>query len=114
VQIIAESKNSPTVYRAANLVVIDGGAIQANIGDSGNLTTTSTGKIAVYYNKNQFAYSFNANTVQTDATGTVSASMNRLVIGSGAGVNSLNGTVSKIMYYAKVITTSETEILTRQ
>ena len=116
VQILAESKASPIVSRGANLVVITGGTVQANLSNpaTANLQTVSSGKISGFYNSNQFAFSFNGNTIETDLTGTVATTMNQMTIGSGAGANSLNGTVSKIMYYAKVITTSEAQELSRQ
>jgi len=116
VQILAESKASPIVSRGANLVVITGGTVQANLSNpaTANLQTVSSGKISGFYNNNQFAFSFNGNTVETDLTGTIATTMNQMTIGSGAGANSLNGTVSKIMYYAKVITTSEAQELSRQ
>jgi len=116
VQILAESKASPTVSRGANLVVITGGTVRANLSNpaTANLQTTSSGKISGFYNSDQFAFSFNGNTIETDLTGTVATTMNQMTIGSGVGANSLNGTVSKIMYYAKVITTSEAQELSRQ
>ena len=114
IQIVAESKASPQVTRAANLVIITGGAIQANIGSTANVTTTDAGKVAVFYNTNQIGYSLNGGNVQVDTSATIGTTYNRLVIGSGAGTNALNGAVSKIMYYAKVITTSETQEMSRQ
>lgn len=98
------------------MIIYTGGVSQANIGEvaSANLQTTNAGKVALFYNTNQIGYSFNANTPQVDTSATISNGFTRLVIGGGSGTNHLNGTVSKLMYYAKVITTSETQELSRQ
>jgi hypothetical protein len=114
VQIYAENRATPIVYRAANLSVYTAGIQQTNLGQGGNLRTASSGKVAVFYGDSQFGYSFNGNTALQDIVGNVSPSLTRLVIGGGPGTSSLNGTISKIMYYAKVITTSETVTLTQQ
>jgi hypothetical protein len=94
--------------------VYTAGIQQTNLGQGGNLRTASSGKVAVFYGDSQFGYSFNGNTALQDIVGNVSPSLTRLVIGGGPGTSSLNGTISKIMYYAKVITTSETVTLTQQ
>jgi hypothetical protein len=114
VQVSIESLSSPSVSRGANLVVVSSGTVQANIGDSGNVTSVSSGLVGALYQNNQFAFSLNANTVQTAGSGTVAATLDRVLIGSGSGANYLNGTVSKIMYYSRVITTNEAQTLSRQ
>ena len=113
IQVLAETKSAPVPFRSANLVAITSGAIQSNIGQQGNLATTISGKISAYFSNNNFGFSFNANTAQTDITGNV-APITHLKIGRGSGGNYLNGCVSKIQFYPQAASGSELENLTRQ
>ena len=74
IQVLAETRSSPVPVRFANSVVVSGGSIQANIGGQGNLLTTSSGRISALFSPNLFGFSFNANTVVTDISGTLGLS----------------------------------------
>jgi hypothetical protein len=117
IQLLAETVPS-TVSRYANLVVVRGGTVYntvyGNIGDLGNLLTTTSGRIGTYFASNSFAISLNANTAAVATLGYANIAMTEMVIGSGPGAGYLNGTISKLMYYAKTITTAETRELSRQ
>jgi predicted nucleic acid-binding Zn-ribbon protein len=117
IQLLAETFPS-TVTRSANLLVVRSGivynTVYGNIGDMGNLLTTTSGRVGMYFASNSFAFSLNANTAATATLGYANIAMTEMLIGSGPGAGYLNGTISKLMYYAKTITTAETQELSRQ
>jgi hypothetical protein len=113
IQVLAETRSSPVPVRFANLVVVSSGSIQANLGGQGNLLTTSSGRVSALFAPNLFGFSFNANTVVTDISGTL-GNVVTMYIGKGSGGNYLNGCVSKIQYYPTVRSTSDIQTLTRQ
>jgi hypothetical protein len=117
IQLLAETFPS-TVTRSANLLVVRSGivynTVYGNIGDMGNLLTTTSGRVGMYFASNSFAFSLNANTAATATLGYANIAMTEMLIGSGPGAGYLNGTISKLMYYAKTITTAETQEPSRQ
>jgi hypothetical protein len=117
IQLLAETYPS-TVSRSANLLMVNNGTIYntvfGNIGDMGNLLTTTSGRVGTYFASNSFAISLNSNTAATATFGYANIAMTEMLIGSGPGAGYLNGTISKLMYYAKTITVSETQELSRQ
>jgi hypothetical protein len=117
IQLVAET-NPSSVSRYANLVVYNNNTlyngVTGNIGDMGNLITTTSGRIGAYFASGSFGFSLNANTAAVATVGSTQIPMTQMLIGSGAGANALNGTIAKIMFYSRTITTAETQELSRQ
>ena len=78
--------------------------------DAGTLVT-GFNKFSGAYKTNDFAISLNGVTVATDTSGAVPV-VNRLLIGSASGQQSLNGTIKKIAYYPIRVTNANLQALT--
>lgn len=89
-------------------VVVTAGAVQADLGYFGQ-SQTATHKAALAYRANDFAFSADAQAVQTDASGTIPA-VSRLDIGSFGGSN--NGYIRRITYYPRRLSNTELQALT--
>ena len=68
-------------------------------------------KAAISCAANNFAFSCNGEAAQIDNSGAV-PSVNRLNIGSGAGVSTWNGTISRITYYPHALSAAEMQAIT--
>jgi plastocyanin len=91
---------------ATNFQVRVGGVIPANL----NSVTVAVGvvaKIAGAYALNDFAFSANAGTVQTDTSGTLPFVTQMQIGGLTSSVNPLNGTISRIAFYGRRLADSE-------
>jgi hypothetical protein len=68
-------------------------------------------KAAISCAANNFAFSCNGEAAQIDKSGAV-PSVNRLNIGSGSGVSTWNGTISRITYYPHALSAAEMQAIT--
>jgi hypothetical protein len=95
----------------SRISAVDSGTTQASL-LSATLSANTMFKASFAYKVNDFAFTVNAGTVQTDTLGTL-PTIDRIYIGGGhsGGVN-IGGTVSKIAYYPKRLTNAELQGLT--
>lgn len=90
---------------AGSALAVSGGTIQAGelVSSAGSWPTGTPGKAAFSYKENSFAFSVGGGGVVFDNSGSVPP-VTRLVIGgASAGASALNGTISRITYYPRVI-----------
>ena len=116
ISILTETLNSPSITRGANLVVVNSGVVESNlIIATANLTGTGS-KVSAYFDFNTtgvIGAVLDAGTPATDNSLTVPLSgLNKMYVGYGPGSNFLNGTISKIQYYADISTGTELQNMT--
>jgi hypothetical protein len=88
------------------------GVAQADIANGGAIADGSNAKMVGAYQVNNFAFSFNANSVSTDTSGTIPV-VRQMLIGSRSGAtNFLNGTIKKLAYYPLRVTNAQLQALT--
>ncbi len=82
--------------------------------DAGAYSTTTTNKQSSAYAVNDFAASINSGTVATDTSGSLPVGINRLYIGANHDGTALflNGTIKKLAYYPKRLSSAELQGLT--
>lgn len=80
-----------------HLLVVDGGATQADI-NAGSFTVDATQKLAVAYKANDFAACFNGGSVVTDTSGTLPTPTQLIIGGRTSSTSYLNGWVRKLSY----------------
>lgn len=83
-------------------LVLDSGATQAQLTAVAPGTASALCKMAGSYKSNSFAVSQNGAAALTDMSGTVPV-VSSLRIGMDASTNQINGTISRITYYPRVI-----------
>jgi len=92
--------------------VTDATVAQAYL-STGTITAGTPAKMAGAFALNDFARSYNGTAVATDNLGTVPATLNRLVLGSGnGGVTELCGHLKRIAFYAARISNADLQRLT--
>lgn len=91
---------------AQGFVVINGGAVQANIG-----SRALSSKQAGAYKANDFASSTNGAAAATDTSGTL-PSVTSLVLGNENSSAYLNGWLRRVAYYPRRLTNAELQALT--
>ena len=100
-----------TAGTASHLVVVDGGATQADI-DAGTVSVNTVTKLAAAYKANDFASCINGGSVVTDTSGTV-PTVTQLLLGQTVGSNNLlQGHLRKLVYYPRRLSNSQLQILT--
>jgi hypothetical protein len=78
------------------------------------LTTSDSGKITAYFQRNGIlGTAINGNVGGTD-TGIAYGNVTTITFGHGPGTNRINGTISKIQYFASISNEAETLALTKQ
>ena len=109
----AANQNQVTINRstaaALAATVSSAGAVQSNLGAGVTAVSNTNYKFATVYKVNDFAFSVNGNTIQTDTSGQVPVVANKLDIGNwhaGAG-GTWNSTIKKVSFYAKRLTNAE-------
>jgi hypothetical protein len=119
VSVVAENRTSPAGFRSANLVIYTSGSIQTNTAisfTSANLTINSANaslsspagdKVAVYFKNGVIGRGWKANANIFAYSGNISSAINRIDIGAGPGTSALNGTVSKVQIWPKVVAGDE-------
>jgi hypothetical protein len=96
----------------ANLYVVSGGAVQANL-TSGAYSSGVFAKNAGAYKTNDFAVSLNGLTAATDNSGSVPSGLTALTFGDRAGGGrSLNGWLKRISYYPRRLANTELQGIT--
>ena len=91
--------------------VITGGAAQATMGLGASWTTTAAQKIAFAYATNNFSATTNGGTTITDTSGTVPV-VSQAVLGNAAGIGALNGHLTRIAFYSRVLSGAEQKGIT--
>jgi hypothetical protein len=99
------------VVSDANIVVANG-TVQASFTGTPNSWLVNTfAKTALAYKVNDIATTLNAGTTQTD-TAAIIPVVNQMLIGSGTGIVSTNGTIKKLAYYPLRLTNTQLQALT--
>lgn len=106
-----EQLNIGTSTTSAKFTVTDLGSTQVDL-TGGSITSLTPFKMAAVYGVNDFAVSLNAQTVQTDTSGSV-PSLTTLRIGTDQAGNMLSGHVSKMAYYVVRVTNPQLQALTK-
>ena len=96
---------------ATNFQVRTGGADQVAL-NSTSVAAGAVAKSAGAYALNDFAFSTNAGTVQTDTAGTLPVVTQMQIGGLTSSVNPLNGTISRIAYYPRRLANTELQGIT--
>jgi hypothetical protein len=99
-----------TSSSGSSLYVGVGGTSQVSL--SSSITAGSPFKSSSFYKVNDFAFSVNAGTAQTDAIGTVPFVDNFSIGSRNGGVAKYNGTIKKIAYYPMRVTNAQLQALT--
>jgi hypothetical protein len=114
----SSSQNQVSMYRSSSAaltqLISSSGATQSNISSGLTATSSTNYKFITCYKVNDFAFSVNANTVQTDSSGLVPAVVNKLDIGNWHvnGTANWNSTIKKIAYYPLRVTNAQLQALT--
>lgn len=95
-----------------SLVVVDGGASQANLSTANAGSITANYTLAAVYAQNDFAVTLNGRAMATDTAGTVPA-VTRATIGTGAGLTGLNGAVSRLTFWPRRLDNSTLQSITQ-
>jgi hypothetical protein len=74
-------------------------------------TTTAAQKIAFAYATNNFSATTNGGTTITDTFGTVPV-VSQAVLGNAAGIGALNGHLTRIAFYSRVLSGAEQKGIT--
>jgi hypothetical protein len=98
----------PSVKTGAS--VVNSGVTQADTSSIASYTTSS-GKLAMAYNTNDVASTFNAEAVQTDTSVTIPTTLITALIGSDS-IARFNGTISRIAYYPSRLSNAELQAIT--
>ena len=93
-------------------LVRTGGSNVASL-DNGTPTVGGSNKVALAFKASDFAVSLNGGSPVANPSGTL-PTVDRLLIGSRAGLNILNSTIKQLTYYNKRLTNSQLQSLTRQ
>jgi hypothetical protein len=96
---------------ATNFQVRTGGADQVTL-NSVTVAAGAVAKSAGAYALNDFAFSANAGTVQTDTSGTLPFVTQMQIGGLTSASNPLNGTISRIAYYNRRLANTELTAIT--
>lgn len=101
-------------YEATKLrvLILSGGGLVADLKSVSVYVATSIAKIAGTYKINDFAASFNGETVVIDTSGNVMVSPTRLLIGSGFFSTGLNGYIRRIVYWPVRVPNSQLQFIT--
>jgi hypothetical protein len=117
VSLVIENQNSPAVTRSANAVVYSSGTLRSNTSiATANLTASlgNDGKVTAYFQRNGIlGTAINGNVGGTDS-GIAYGDVTAITIGHGPGTGRINGTISKIQYFASVSAEVETRAMTDQ
>jgi hypothetical protein len=114
----AVAQNQVTMYRSGVAILVQltqsGGTTVSNLSSGLTATNSTNYKFVTGYKVNDFTYSVNANTVQTDTLGAVPVNVNKLDIGNWhvSVSGNWNSTIKKVAYYAKRLTNAELVSLT--
>jgi hypothetical protein len=109
----AVAQNQVTMYRSGVAILVQltqsGGTTVSNLSSGLTATNSTNYKFVTGYKVNDFTYSVNANTVQTDTLGAVPVNVNKLDIGNWhvSVSGNWNSTIKKVAYYAKRLTNAE-------
>jgi hypothetical protein len=96
----------------ARFFVVDGGAVQADVGVGAGVVGTN--KMAVAFKLNDFAGSLNGAAVVTDIVGTIPTT-DRITVGfqyNGPPTNQPNGTIRRVKYYSSRLSNAMLQSLT--
>lgn len=97
--------------QATNFAVRVGGVFQANL-TSATVAIGAVAKSAGAYALDDFKFSTNAAAVQTDTSGTLPIVTQMQIGGTTSSVSPLNGTISRIAFYPRVLADSELQGIT--
>lgn len=105
-----DTRYRPSAKTGASVITV--GVVQTNPSSTANYTTSS-GKIALAYNTNDVAFTFNAEAVQTVTSVTIPTTLSIACIGNDLGAGHFNGTISRITYYPSRLSNAELQAITR-